>query len=79
MIAAGLAGRSALDKVLALRGGGELVALWAQIASLMELVSGASLERNSLLSERSTSASVTNSVSPRPSASTAEGVALPGR
>ena len=43
MIAAGLAGRSALDKVLALRGGGELVALWAQLASLMELVSGVAL------------------------------------
>jgi O-antigen/teichoic acid export membrane protein len=43
VIAAGLAGRSALDKVLALRGGGELVALWAQVASLMELVSGVAL------------------------------------
>ena len=43
MIAAGLAGRSALDKVLALRGGGELVAQWAQLASLLELVSGVAL------------------------------------
>jgi polysaccharide transporter, PST family len=39
----GLAGRSALDKVLALRGGGELVALWAQMSSVMELVAGVAL------------------------------------
>ena len=38
IIAVGLAGRSALDKVLALRGGGELVALSAQIFSLMDMV-----------------------------------------
>jgi O-antigen/teichoic acid export membrane protein len=38
--AAGLAGRSALDKVLALRGGAELVALWAQLASVIELLTG---------------------------------------
>lgn len=43
MIAAGLAGRSALDKVLALRGGADLVALWAQLSSLMEVVSGVAL------------------------------------
>ena len=43
MIAAGLAGRSALDKLLALRGGADLVALWAQLASLIEVVSGVAL------------------------------------
>jgi len=39
----GLAGRSALDKLLAMRGGAELVALWAQISSVMELVAGVGL------------------------------------
>lgn len=43
IIAAGLAGRSAIDKVLALRGGGELVALWAQLSSVIELVAGIAL------------------------------------
>lgn len=43
MIAAGLAGRSALDKLLALRGGADLVGLWAQLASLIEVVSGVAL------------------------------------
>jgi hypothetical protein len=43
VIAAGLAGRSALDKVLALRGGADLVALWAQLATLIELVAGVAL------------------------------------
>ena len=38
--AAGLAGRSALDKLLALRGGAELVALWAQLASIIEILAG---------------------------------------
>ena len=38
IIALGLAGRSAVDKVLALRGGAELVALWAQLASVIEMV-----------------------------------------
>jgi O-antigen/teichoic acid export membrane protein len=38
IIAAGLAGRSALDKILALRGGAELVALWAQLSALIEMV-----------------------------------------
>ena len=38
IIVVGLAGRSALDKILALRGGAELVALWAQLSSLIELV-----------------------------------------
>lgn len=39
IIAAGLAGRSALDKVLAVRGGAELVAAWAQLSALIEMVS----------------------------------------
>jgi PST family polysaccharide transporter len=43
VIASGLAGRSAIDKVLAVRGGAELVALWAQLASVVELVSGVAL------------------------------------
>lgn len=43
IIAVGLAGRSALDKLLALRGGGELVALWAQLFSVIEMVSGVAL------------------------------------
>jgi len=34
------AGRSALDKLLALRGGAELVALWAQLASIIEILAG---------------------------------------
>lgn len=38
IIAAGLAGRSALDKILALRGGAELVALWAQLSAVIEMV-----------------------------------------
>jgi PST family polysaccharide transporter len=42
-IAAGLAGRSAIDKALASRGGGELVALWAQLSSVVELVAGVAL------------------------------------
>jgi O-antigen/teichoic acid export membrane protein len=43
MIVVGLAGRSAVDKVLALRGGAELVAAWAQLSSVIELVAGAAL------------------------------------
>ena len=38
IIAVGLAGRSALDKILALRGGAELVALWAQLSAVIEMV-----------------------------------------
>lgn len=38
-----MAGRSALDKVLALRGGADLVALWAQLFSLIEAVAGVAL------------------------------------
>jgi hypothetical protein len=39
----GLAGRAALDKALALRGGPDLVGLWAQLASVIDLVSGPAL------------------------------------
>lgn len=39
----GLAGRSAVDKVLTLRGGPELVAYWAQLGSLIELIAGVAL------------------------------------
>ena len=41
--AIGLAGRSALDKILALRGGAELVALWAQLSSVIEMIAGVAL------------------------------------
>jgi hypothetical protein len=41
--AIGLAGRSAIDKILALRGGAELVALWAQLASVIEMIAGVAL------------------------------------
>ena len=40
IIAAGLASRSAVDKLLTLRGGAELVALWAQLSSVIEIVAG---------------------------------------
>jgi O-antigen/teichoic acid export membrane protein len=43
IVATGLAGRSAVDKALALRGGAELVALWAQLSTLMEMVAGVAL------------------------------------
>jgi O-antigen/teichoic acid export membrane protein len=43
LIAAGLAGRSAVDKVLALRGGAETVAQWGQLSSAIDLVSGVAL------------------------------------
>jgi O-antigen/teichoic acid export membrane protein len=39
----GLAGRSAVDKVLTLRGGPELVAYWAQLGSLIDLIAGVAL------------------------------------
>ncbi len=39
----GLAGRALIDKVLAVRGGAEMVAVWAQLASLLEIVAGVSL------------------------------------
>jgi O-antigen/teichoic acid export membrane protein len=41
--AVGLAGRSGIDKLLALRGGGELVALWAQLSSVIEMIAGVAL------------------------------------
>ncbi|HEU4442140.1 MAG TPA: hypothetical protein VFR83_08980 [Burkholderiales bacterium] len=41
--AIGLAGRSAIDKILALRGGAELVALWAQLSSVIEMIAGVAL------------------------------------
>jgi polysaccharide transporter, PST family len=43
IIAIGLAGRSAVDKVLAVRGGAELVALWAQLSSVIEMVAAVAL------------------------------------
>ncbi|HKW37766.1 MAG TPA: hypothetical protein VJO54_08160 [Burkholderiales bacterium] len=43
IIFAGLSGRSAVDKVLTLRGGPELVAFWAQLASIIDLVAGVAL------------------------------------
>jgi PST family polysaccharide transporter len=43
IIFAGLAGRSAVDKTLTLRGGAELVAFWAQLGSVVELVAGVAL------------------------------------
>jgi hypothetical protein len=39
----GLSGRAVIDKLLALQGGAQLVAGWAQLASLSEIVSGVSL------------------------------------
>jgi len=38
-----LAGRSIVDKILALRGGAELVALWAQLSSVIEMIAGVAL------------------------------------
>jgi PST family polysaccharide transporter len=43
IILAGLAGRSAVDKVLTLRGGSELVAYWAQLGSIIDVVAGVAL------------------------------------
>ena len=42
-VLAGLAGRALIDKLLALRGGAELVAHWAQVNSLAEMVAGVAL------------------------------------
>ena len=41
IILVGLAGRSAIDKLLALAGGAERVAQWAQVQSLVDMVQGA--------------------------------------
>ena len=43
VIFVGLAGRAVLDKILALRGGPEFVALWAQLQSVVDLTSGVAL------------------------------------
>lgn len=43
VVLVGLAGRALIDKLLALRGGAELVAHWAQLTSLSDLVSGVAL------------------------------------
>jgi O-antigen/teichoic acid export membrane protein len=40
LIVTGLAGRSALDKLLMLKGGAELVGRWAQVFSICEIVGG---------------------------------------
>lgn len=40
IIVAGLASRAAIDKLLAAQGGGEAVALWAQLQSVVEMVAG---------------------------------------
>lgn len=39
----GVAGRALVDKLLALRGGGELVATWAQLGNVTDLISGVSM------------------------------------
>jgi hypothetical protein len=39
----GLVGRALIDKLLALRGGAELVAHWAQLNSMIDLVAGVTL------------------------------------
>jgi len=43
VIFAGLLGRAAIDKILALRAGPESVALWAQLQSIVELVAGVTM------------------------------------
>lgn len=43
VVLTGLAGRALIDKLLALRGGVELVAHWAQISSLADTISGVTL------------------------------------
>lgn len=43
VVLVGLAGRALIDKILALRGGAELVAHWAQLTSLADIVSGVTL------------------------------------
>lgn len=42
-VVTGLAGRALIDKLLALRGGAELVAHWAQVGSLADIVAGVTL------------------------------------
>ena len=43
VVLAGLAGRAMIDKLLALRGGAELVAQWAQLTSLADVIAGVTL------------------------------------
>jgi hypothetical protein len=43
VVLTGLAGRALIDKLLAVRGGAELVAHWAQITSLADTISGVTL------------------------------------
>ena len=43
VVLVGLAGRALIDKILALRGGAELVAHWAQLTSLADVISGVTL------------------------------------
>lgn len=43
VIFAGLLGRAAIDKILALRAGPESVALWAQLQSIVDLVAGVTM------------------------------------
>ncbi len=43
VVFAGLAGRAITDKIIAMRGGAAAVATWAQLSSLIDLVSGVSL------------------------------------
>lgn len=43
VVVAGLAGRAAVDKALALQGGAQAVATWAQLSSVLELVCGPAL------------------------------------
>jgi len=43
VVLVGLAGRALIDKILALRGSAELVAHWAQLTSLADIVSGVTL------------------------------------
>ena len=43
VVLVGLAGRALIDKLLALRGGAELVAHWAQLNSMIDLVAGVTL------------------------------------
>jgi hypothetical protein len=43
VVLTGLAGRALIDKLLAVRGGAELVAHWAQISSLADTIAGVTL------------------------------------
>jgi hypothetical protein len=43
VVLTGLAGRALIDKLLAVRGGAELVAQWAQMTSLADTIAGVTL------------------------------------